>query len=138
MRIARHVRLSPVSRTLHCSIPCKRQSLAVSCPVSLGAEFPEAIGRRFSAVIEALSAISISWSNAPSMQTTTASCPSDETLAQWLDGRLEQVDAEALEGHAATCDACAEVKAAIRVALGAPLDDEARRRFAEPMSSRPR
>ena len=52
-------------------------------------------------------------------ETEGASCPSDEQLAQWLDGRLDTVAAHAVESHVADCAACAELVAAIGAGLTA-------------------
>ena len=46
-------------------------------------------------------------------------CPSDETLAAWLDDRVTLADRQSIEGHVADCDDCAELVAA----LAAVLDD---------------
>jgi tetratricopeptide (TPR) repeat protein len=37
---------------------------------------------------------------------TPHDCPGDETLAAWMDGRLERGDAEAVEEHVSTCEDC--------------------------------
>jgi tetratricopeptide (TPR) repeat protein len=40
-------------------------------------------------------------------------CPSDETLAAWMDGRLERADADAVEEHVSTCEDCLLLVAAV-------------------------
>ena len=42
-----------------------------------------------------------------------APCPSDETLAAWLDDRLTPDESKRIEAHVADCDDCAELVAAI-------------------------
>jgi hypothetical protein len=51
-------------------------------------------------------------------------CPTDETLAAWLDGRLDAGAAQGVEAHVADCPTCLEVIATAARVLGA-LDGSA-------------
>jgi tetratricopeptide (TPR) repeat protein len=45
-------------------------------------------------------------------------CPSDETLAAWIDGMVAPAEADQVEAHVVACNACAELLAALGGALG--------------------